>query len=112
MGKSWLWRRKVGRCWCFIFLSVQPYAIVGVPAMTSLSGTRVLNEGKDRLFEPLSKLLLITDGLGIAIRVIKSGSSTHLAAKDDGASATCTSFPITVFFPAIFPTAAIANGKP
>jgi hypothetical protein len=80
--------------------------------MTSLSGTRVLIAGKDRLFEPLSALLLITDGLGIAIRVVATGGSTHLHGQEDGASATCVLFPTTVYFPSLLPTAAVALNSP
>ena len=68
--------------------------------MTSLSGIRVLTEGKDRLFGPMNKLILIADGLGIAIQIIVTGGgSIKMGGMPFGTSATSGQFPIIISFP-------------
>ncbi len=79
--------------------------------MTSLSGIRVLNEGKDRLFAPLHKLVLIADGLGIAIMAVQSGGHFEFTGVPC-TTALCGSFPVAVKFPLLMPTIAMAEGRP
>ena len=59
--------------------------------MTKLSGARLLIRGKDRSFEPMHKVIVIADGIGIAIQIVKFGGIFN--PKLSRATATCVQFP-------------------
>ena len=78
--------------------------------MTKLSGARLLIRGKDRSFEPMHKVIVIADGIGIAIQIVKFGGIFN--PKLSRATATCVQFPIVVEFPFLSPTVAMVRGAP
>lgn len=77
--------------------------------MTALSGVRVLNEGKDRLFDPMHRVLIIIDGIGIALTALITG---RLVEAGKYAVIGCRQFPIEIKAPVLTPTQALACGSP
>lgn len=76
--------------------------------MTYLSGIRVLRRGQDRLFDPLHKVLVILDGIGLGMAAALLGRIEP----GDYSSATSGQFDILVKFPYLKPTESIARGQP
>jgi hypothetical protein len=76
--------------------------------MTYLAGIRVLKP-ESRLFEPMCKIQLIVNAIGIGIMVVLIGK---LETDPPIAQATCTQFPIIVRFPLLMVMQNIAKGEP
>jgi hypothetical protein len=76
--------------------------------MTTLSGIRVLNKDQHRLFDPLYKLLIIVDGIGLGM------AAALLGRIEQGfySQATSNEFGLFVKFPYLTPTASLARGEP
>ena len=73
------------------------------------SGIRILKPG-DRLFDPMSKVITVIDGLSIAIMAVQSGG--HFAIKGKCTTTRCSSFPLIVKLPLLMPMLAVVNGNP
>lgn len=87
---------------------VSDLLVFGDRVMTYLSGIRVLRRGQDRLFDPMHKVLVILDGIGIGIAAALLGRIEP----GNYSSATSGQFDILVKFPYLTPTESIARGQP
>jgi hypothetical protein len=76
--------------------------------VTYLSGIRVLTKGQHRLFDPLHKVLIIVDGIGLGIAAALLGR----VEQGNYSSATSNEFGLLVKFPYLIPTVSIARGQP
>src|SRR5262245_2264609 len=75
------------------------------------SGTRVLHAGKTRLFEPVHKILVIADAVGLAYMAVVAVRIEANPA-ENYATATCKQFPIRVCYPVLEPTLSLVRQEP